>query len=242
MWEYAHDPRIAREDSQHVAGSPLLDLDQRLVEAWFPQPGALVDLGCGTGRLLVERARRGFQCLGVDLSQEALCVARELAREQGVDVALVRANLCELDCLPDGCFDYALLMFGTLGMIAGAENRLQVLGHAQRLLRPGGLLALHAHNVWRHLFDPHGRRWLLQDRLRRLVGKPAGDTHRDYRGIPNMFHHGFSRGELLHAIRSAGFAVREIEPVPDPDSGPGRHSGFLSRLRASGWIVLAHRE
>jgi hypothetical protein len=131
-------------------------------------------------------------------------------------------------------------MFGTLGMVAGAENRQAVLSHAYRLLKPRGLLALHAHNVWRHLFDPDGRRWLLRDRLRALLGRTAGDTHREYRGIPNMFHHSFSRGELLRAVEAVGFAIREVVPVA-AEGGEPPVNGWFSRFRASGWIVLAEK-
>src|SRR6516225_3149202 len=190
VWEFAHDRSIASEEDRHLAGAPLLDFDHDAVTRWFTIPGRLLDLGCGTGRSLVDFSHRGFECVGVDLSRESLAVAAERTANAGAPVVLLRANLCELGCLQSGQFDYALLLFGTLGMVSGRGNRRQVLEDVRRLLKPGGLLALHVHNLWRHLHSPPGRRWLARDLVRRLAGHPAaGDTEHDYRGIPRMYHH-----------------------------------------------------
>ncbi len=243
LWEYAHDPAIAREDATHLAGSSLIALDERLVHEWFAAPGPLVDLGCGPGRLLVAFAERGFPVLGVDLAPESLRVAQESAQTKGLEVGLVRANLCELDCLPDGEFDYALLMFGTLGMVSGPANRLKVLQHARRLLKSGGQLALHAHNVWHHLFHPASRPWLIGDRLKALFGSStAGDTERDYRGIPGMFHHAFSPQELRRLLHTAGFRIEGQLPLATANNGELFHPRWLTGLRSHGWLIRARRD
>ncbi len=253
VWEFAHDRSIARDEDGHLADAPLLDFDRETVTRWFTKPGKLIDLGCGTGRSLAEFSRRGFECAGVDLSHESLSVAAERAATLAPLVALMQANLCELGCLADGQFDYALLLFGTLGMVSGRGHRRQVLDHARRILKPGGLLALHVHNVWRHLFAPQGRRWLARDLLKRLVGSPtAGDTEHDYRGIPRMYHHSFTRGEIRRLLRNCGFQIREMIPLAPLDdrktgptaggsSGPAELTcrGWFCNLRATGWLILA---
>src|SRR6266478_9644417 len=143
VWEFAHDRSISRDEGGHLADAPLLEFDRETVARWFTTPGKLIDLGCGTGRSLADFSRRGFECVGVDLSRESLAVAAERTARATPPVALLRGNLCDLDCLHDGQFDSALLLFGTLGMVSGQENRRQVLEHARRVLRPGGLFALH---------------------------------------------------------------------------------------------------
>ena len=135
----------------------------RFVEEHCPRPGWLLDLGCGTGRLLIPFARRGYPVLGVDLSEEMLAVARDKADAAGVRVHLLHANLAELDGLRDGGFDYAACLFSTLGMVMGAANRRRVVGHAFRLLRPGGRFVLHVHNRWFNVWNGPGRAWLLRD-------------------------------------------------------------------------------
>src|SRR5687767_3887443 len=89
LWDYVHDRDLARGYDARLAGTPLLDLDRRFVEEHCPVPGRLLDLGCGTGRLLVPLAGKGYRAVGVDLSHEMLAVAREKAAAAGVTVDLV---------------------------------------------------------------------------------------------------------------------------------------------------------
>src|SRR5436309_1278879 len=96
LWDYLHDPAVAQGYDDRLAGTPLLEVDLRFAERHFPTPGRLLDLGCGTGRLLVPFARRGFSVVGVDLSEEMLRAAAAKAAAAGVTVGLVKANLVEL--------------------------------------------------------------------------------------------------------------------------------------------------
>src|SRR3954471_20931837 len=139
LWDYVSSERVAREYDAALAGTPLLDLDLRFAERHFPTPGRLVDLGCGTGRLLLPFARRGFSCLGVDLSDAMLDVVREKAEREGLAVERLKANLVELDPLPAAGFNYAACLFSTLGMVRGRSNRRRFLGHVRRILKPGGV-------------------------------------------------------------------------------------------------------
>src|SRR5206468_1805329 len=111
LWDYLHDPGVARNYDAGLAGTPLFEVDQRFVERHCPQPGRLIDLGCGTGRLLVPFAQRGYWVLGVDLSAEMLAVARRRATEAQAPVQLLRANLTDLGALADGSFDHATCLF-----------------------------------------------------------------------------------------------------------------------------------
>ena len=80
LWDYLHDPAVARNYDAGLAGVSLPDVDVRFVEEHCPRPGWLLDLGCGTGRLLVPFARRGYPVVGVDLSREMLAVAPRTGR------------------------------------------------------------------------------------------------------------------------------------------------------------------
>src|SRR5262249_51822951 len=130
LWDYLHDPGVARGYDERLAGTPLLEADLDFVERHCGRPGRLLDLGCGTGRLLLRMARAGHWVLGVDLSREMLAVAREKAARERAEVHLLRANLPELNCLADASFDYAACLFSTLGIVLGAGPRQRVLAHA----------------------------------------------------------------------------------------------------------------
>src|SRR5262249_50334529 len=148
-------------------------------------------------------ARRGCWVLGVDLSEEMLKRAGERAAREGFVVHRLKANLVELECLREQVFDYAACMFSTLGMIHGAEQRQRVIGHAYRLLRPGGRLVLHVHNRWFNSWDPQGRKWLVGDILRsllRLTG--GGDRHMPvHQGIAGLTLHLFTRREAKRMLK-----------------------------------------
>src|SRR6516165_4526628 len=163
LWDYFHD--------SDLADCHLLKVDQEFALRHFPRPGRLLDLGCGTGRLLIPFARLGYWTVGVDLSREMLKVAGEKAAAAGVVVHLLQANLVDLAGLDDGAFDYAACLFSTLGMVLGADLRRRVLEHVYRLLQPGGKFVLHVHNRWFNFWNPQGRRWLVRDVLRSIAGQ-----------------------------------------------------------------------
>lgn len=243
LWDYLHDPAIARTYDEKLADCPLLTLDRHFAEQHFDRPGALIDLGCGTGRLLVPFARRGYWVLGVDLSEEMLAAAGASAAAAGVEVHRLRANVVELEGLADGSFDYAACLFSTLGMVLGAAERRRVVGHVYRLLRPGGRFVLHVHNRWFSLWNPHGQRWLAGDCLGALAGRRAGGDRvmPVHQGIAGLTLHLFTRREVVGLLRAAGFRIREVWPVSLRPDGRLPAAWWFGGLRAYGYLVAAER-
>ncbi len=243
LWDYLHDPELARDYDAVLAGTPLLALDLRFAEEHFPEPGRLIDLGCGTGRLLLPFAERGFRVVGVDLSEEMLRVASAKADAAGLPVDLVQANLVDLACLRDASFDYAACLFSTLGMVMGEEMRRRVVRHAFRLLRPGGRFVLHVHNRWFNVWDPHGRRWLLKDMARSLFGRAgAGDRMMPpHQGIAGLSLHLFGRREATTVLREAGFRLREVRAISLRADGRLAAPWGMGWLRAYGYLIAAEK-
>jgi SAM-dependent methyltransferase len=243
LWDYLHDADLARNYDASLAGSPLSSLDVRFAAEHFPAPGRLIDLGCGTGRLMVPFARRGFRVLGVDLSEEMLRVAGEKAAAAGVAVDRLKANIVELDGLRDGTFDYAACLFSTLGMVVGAAERRRAVGHVYRLLRPGGRFVLHVHNRWFNVWGPQGRRWLAGDVLKSLAGREdAGDRAMPvHQGIAGLSLHLFTRSEAVRLLREAGFRLREVRPISLREDGKLSRAWWFGRLRAYGYLIAAER-
>lgn len=92
--------------------------------------GAVLDVGCGPGRLVVELAERGRAALGIDVSEEAV------AHTVRLGVPALRRSVFEP--LPgEGRWGTVLLMDGNIGI--GGDPR-ALLERAHRLLSPGGLL------------------------------------------------------------------------------------------------------
>lgn len=242
LWHYAHAARLADEEDVYFADHPLFAADAQALDARFTVPGPLVDLGCGTGRHALRFAQRGFPVAAVDLSRAMLRKVGEKAQREGLSLLRVEANLCRLSAFPDGMFAYALSMFSTLGMIRGRPARRRALAETYRILRPGGRLALHAHNLWLNLRDPQGRSWLRQRLLRILLGREdAGDRRMTYRGIPNMEVHLYRWGELQRELTGAGFVIDEVLPIDEVYAQPIAAPWLAHTVRAGGWLVFAHR-
>jgi SAM-dependent methyltransferase len=61
--------------------------------------GAVLDAGCGTGENTLHVAALGLPVLGVDVAEAALAVAREKARERGIEAEFAAADALELERL-----------------------------------------------------------------------------------------------------------------------------------------------
>jgi SAM-dependent methyltransferase len=242
LWDYLHSPGVADGYDAGLAGTPLFDIDRRFVEEHCPGPGRLLDLGCGTGRLLLAMAQHGWWTLGVDLSPEMLRVAAGKARSAGVAVSLLRANIAELDALADESFDCVACLFSTLGMVLGAAARRRVAAHAFRLLRPGGRFILHVHNRWFNARDRAGRAWLIRDWLRSWTGAESGDRIMPvHQGIAGLTLHLFTRREACRLLTEAGFRLFEVRPVSLRPDSRLPWPGWLGGLRAYGYLLAAER-
>jgi ubiquinone/menaquinone biosynthesis C-methylase UbiE len=239
LWDYLHAGEMVRGYDEQMAASPLAQADVAACERAFPTPGRLLDLGCGTGRLCLHFARKGFECVGVDLSEEMLAKARENAQSPGVatpGLSFVRANLVDLSELPAAGFDYAACLFSTLGMVRGAENRARVVANAFRLLKPGGRFVLHAHNRY---YRGLGAGRVAGQYLRALFARPtAGDVTmpQAYGGAHLTLHH-FTRREAVMLLRGAGFRTLDMLAL----GADGETAGWPEAVRAYGWLVVSER-
>lgn len=242
LWCYAHTQRLADTEDDYFLGHPLFRADAEALDSRFVAPAPLVDLGCGAGRHALRFAARGFPVTAVDLSEPMLRRVGEKAAGQGTRIHRVQANLCRLGCFPDQTFSYALSMFSTLGMVRGREARQCAVEEAYRILRPGGRLALHAHNIWLNLRSRQGRSWLAGQARNALLGRPGfGDRRMTYRGIPNMEVHLYRWGELKRSLKRAGFRIDEVLAIDEVDAAPIIFPGLAHPLRAGGWLVFGHR-
>jgi hypothetical protein len=94
------------------------------------------------------------------------------------------------------------------------------------------------------LFDPQGRLWLIENWWGATVrgNQEPGDKFFDYRGIPNMFLHVFTRSELKRDLLSAGFRIVEFISLDTERRHALGSPWFFGRLRANGWIVVCQRD
>jgi SAM-dependent methyltransferase len=98
----------------------------------------VVDLGCGSGRHAVFLARQGFEVLGIDNSPTALRMSRQWLVEDGLDAALLLADMRLPLPLRSGACEAVLstqvIHHALLETVRATARELC------RILRPGGLL------------------------------------------------------------------------------------------------------
>ena len=229
LWDYLHAADMVAGYDEQMKASHLARADVVFCDEVFRTRGKLLDLGCGTGRLCAHFAAKGFECVGVDLSDQMLAKARDDAP----DATFLKANLVELADVAERSFDYAACLFSTLGMVRGADNRAKVIANAFRVLKPGGQFVLHVHNSY---FRGLGWKRVAVQRLKTLFGTAtAGDITmpQAYGGAPLTLHH-FTRREVTRLLESVGFAVKEVRAI-DERGEPARGS------RVYGWLLLGER-
>jgi cyclopropane fatty-acyl-phospholipid synthase-like methyltransferase len=193
----------------------------RIVEVLRLERGERVlDVPCGTGRVAIELATRGFEVVGVDAERRFLDGGRQQARVRGVDVALIAGDMRELTGVGTD-FDAALCFWGSFGYFDEDGNRAQAAAVA-RSLRPGGRFLIDtiaADTVFprfreRHWFEVEGTHVMIENRYVPGTGRIEADWTFVREGEAASTRHTSVRAytvhELSELLRAAGFDSFEL--------------------------------
>ncbi len=99
----------------------------------------ILELACGTGRILIPLAEAGFETYGLDLSENMLDICRHKVEEKGLAdrVQLALGDMAAFD-LPREDFALMYVAFRSFMHLYTQEDQLACLGQAYRHLRAGG--------------------------------------------------------------------------------------------------------
>ena len=99
---------------------------------------SVIEYGCGTGPAACFLAARGFQVDAIDLIPEAITIARRMAKERGVRVAVSVADICALASEPvTRRYDLVLDSY-CLQSIVTDQDRSAVFSAVRARLKPSG--------------------------------------------------------------------------------------------------------
>lgn len=96
----------------------------------------VLDVACGPSLQLQELARRGYEVVGLDLSSEMLGYLQGRAKEEGVRIETVQADMCDFRLEKN--VDFAFVMMGSL-VVDSDDKLLGNLNSVAFSLRKGGL-------------------------------------------------------------------------------------------------------
>jgi SAM-dependent methyltransferase len=97
----------------------------------------ILDAGCGNGRHIVFFAEQGFNVYGIDISREAIEIAKAWLVQKGLKADLRVGDIKKLP-FDDEFFD-AIISFGVLDHIT-FSNAKKAIKEIKRVLMPGGYL------------------------------------------------------------------------------------------------------
>ena len=108
----------------------------------------VLDLGCGTGKMALELARRGYDMTGVDISAEMLDIAREAAERAGLSDKMLwlLQDITEFELY--GTVELAVSCLDTVNHLTSRRELKKCLSLVHNYLIPDGLF----------FFDINGRR------------------------------------------------------------------------------------
>ncbi len=152
--------------------------------------GRLLDIGCTTGRYLMNLREKGWDVQGVEIDADAADIARS---QYGLTVHTGDAE----DVLPK--FDGESLDVITMWhVIEHFSNPLTVLQEVRRILKPGGLLMLELPNFACPFASLFGQYWFPLEVPRHL-----------YQFTPKT---------LAAMLEKAGFRLTRVKGVPAPEA------------------------
>ena len=215
------------------------DIDRDFFLGYAGQCGSpILELACGTGRLLIPIAEAGHEVVGLDFNENMLAECRKKVEKAGLEgqFQLVQGNMAEFD-LPRRDFGLVFIAFRSFMHLWTQAEQIACLQRAYDHLRPGGLFILDIYapsfeylarepdigQTLRNKFDlPNGHSVLRWDRMVKIdIAKQINRSEIEYEEfdaegnfvrdklIPIYTRFTF-RWELQLLLERAGFEVLDV--------------------------------
>jgi 2-polyprenyl-3-methyl-5-hydroxy-6-metoxy-1,4-benzoquinol methylase len=215
-----------------IAGRNKTVLD---VAGKLPRVADFLDVGCGTGQLVIDMARRGVHAVGVDFAADMIAQCEQNRGQTVVEAEFITASFFELPVTADR---YDLI--SALGFIeyVAPEQTDEFLRRSFRMLRPGGAVVVGSRNRLFNVVSLNEftqieielsliERFVAQAMALRLSANQAEglEALRPFEGVdPQPRSHPktgvdvtvryqFTPGDLVARARACGFVPQTLYPV-----------------------------
>ena len=200
-----------------------VDFYWELLEREGLQPRTAVDLACGTGSVALLLAQKGLRVIGVDMSEDMLCMANQKTADLENSPTFVCQKLQKLH-LPRGV-DLAVCALDSLDYITNPSDCKEAIRRVYKVLNPGGCFVFDVNTpeklramdnqifldedddvycVWRGEFDEQTNICTYaMDLFQR-------DGNAWYRSFEEHQEYAYSQTQLIGYLREAGFIGIEV--------------------------------
>ena len=185
--------------------------DHAFWTALSPDEGAILELACGSGRVLIPLAREGHEIVGVDLSAQMLARCRAKLADEPDDVRarvrLVQADMTSFDL--GRRFALVTSPFRGFQHLTSVRQQLACLGRCHAHLSPGGRLVLDLFNPDPSLLYEHPGSG--GEDIAETVAWTGGRTIRWW-GRVTGFHRArqFNQCEMTYEVTEANGTTRRL--------------------------------
>lgn len=121
--------------------------------------GPALDVGCGTGRLLLPFLEAGLDVEGLEPSPDMLALCRAKAEARGLKPTLHQQSMERME-LPRR-YRTIFIPCGSLQLVMSREECFEALRRLREHLAPGGTLVLTIYNRWRDIGREKVGEWIL---------------------------------------------------------------------------------
>lgn len=128
---------VALYDLEHEDFSDDIEFYLELAELG---EGPILELGCGTGRVLLPLVEAGHTVVGIDSSEPMLAAAKERASASTIE--LISGDMADLDAVQTGPFGMIVASLNSIMHLTTPDQQRAMTSSAWRSLKPGGRLVI----------------------------------------------------------------------------------------------------
>ncbi len=207
--------------------------EEQLLES---EKNLVVDLGCGTGTLTGLMYRRGYDMIGIDVSDAMLDIAQKKRDDKGYDILYINQDMRDLDLYSTVGTVYSVC--DSINYLLNDEDVLRTFELVKKFLHPGGLFMFDFNTVykyeyviadstiaenredcafiWENFYDPEER--INEYDLSIFMEQDEPGLFRRY--VETHYQKGYTLGEMHAFLARAGLKVvlvRDSDTREEPD-------------------------
>ncbi len=174
---------------------------------------SLLHLQCHFGMDTISWQRLGAECVGVDLSDEAIKLANEIKDELQLATRFIYCNVYDLKEHLDKKFDIVFTSYGTIGWLPDLDKWAEMIAY---FLKPGGIF---------YIADFHPALWMMDENFKQIkydyfntsvIAEEHSGTYTDrdapIRSKEYSWNHPFS--EIISALLKNNLTIQQFNEFP----------------------------